>query len=282
MNSQKGFSLVELMISLVLGLVLLTGVVQVFVGTRATNSLNQAIAEVQEYGRYITLRLQDELREVGRYDLNTANLDNSVDLVLESSFVLRQPVAIANDYPAMSTLGSVNATGTASDQLVVNLLAEQDCTGNRYGNAASQQMHIVNHYYVDSGQLKCIGYSGRYLRGLTGNTSPSSEVVLMEGVESMQIEYGLSADVTNNDGRVVTYIDANGLNNSRLANQQVVAIRLALLIKSASINIQTVANEKVRLLSEAPLTLDKQHYYQVFNVSVALRNSLNYVGSAAL
>ncbi|MAQ02010.1 MAG: hypothetical protein CL586_07830, partial [Alteromonadaceae bacterium] len=98
MKQQSGFSLIELMISLVLGLIILSGVIQVFVSTRATNSLNQAIAEIQEYGRYITLRIQDELREVGRYDMNTTNIENSTDLVLESSFVLRQPVAIANDY----------------------------------------------------------------------------------------------------------------------------------------------------------------------------------------
>ena len=85
MKQQSGFSLIELMISLVLGLVILSGVIQVFVSTRATNSLNQAIAEVQEYGRYITLRLQDELREVGRYDLNTTDIEDSTDLVLESS-----------------------------------------------------------------------------------------------------------------------------------------------------------------------------------------------------
>jgi len=281
-KSQSGFSLIELMISLVLGLIILTGVIQVFVSTRATNTLNQAIAEVQEYGRYITLRFQDELREVGRYDLTTANIDNSTDLVLESSFVLRQPVALANDYAAAATLGSIEATGTASDELVVNLLAEQDCTGNAFGTAAPQQLHIVNHYFVENQQLKCMGYNGRYLRGVSGNPTPSSEVVLLDGVESLQVEYGLSGDVNDNDGRVVTYVDASGLNNARLANQQVVAIRLALLLKSAPTNIQTIANDQVRLLSEAPVTLDKQHYYQVFTVSVALRNSLNYVGSAVL
>ena len=95
MKQQSGFSLIELMISLVLGLIILSGVIQVFVSTRATNSLNQAIAEVQEYGRYITLRLQDELREVGRYDLNTTDIEDSTDLVLESSFVLRQPMTAA-------------------------------------------------------------------------------------------------------------------------------------------------------------------------------------------
>lgn len=282
MKTQRGFSLIELMISLVLGLVIISGVIQVFVGTRATNALNQAIAEVQEYGRYISLRLQDELREVGRYDLTTANIDNSTDLVLEASFVLRQPVALLNDYVAMGSLGSAEAAGTGNDELVVNLLAETDCTGNRFGTTAPQQLHIVNHYFVDGEQLKCIGYNGRYLRGFSGNSTPSSAVVLLDGVRSLQIEYGVSDDVTANDGRVVSYVDASGLNNARLANQQVVAIRLALLIKSSPLNIQAVANEKVRLLSEAALTLDKQHYYQVYTVSVALRNSINYVGSAAL
>ena len=182
----------------------------------------------------------------------------------------------------MATLASTEGAGSASDELVVNLLAEQDCTGNRFNATAPEHLHIVNHYFVENGQLKCIGYNGRYLRGFSGNPTPSSEVVLLDGVDNMQIEYGLSADVTDNDGRVVTYVDASELSNARLANQQVVAIRLALLLKSAPINLQNVANEKVRLLSEAPVTLDKQHYYQVFTVSVALRNSLNYVGSAVL
>ncbi|NVK54634.1 MAG: PilW family protein [Alteromonadaceae bacterium] len=282
MTRQAGYSLIELMISLVLGLIITAGVIQVFVGTRATNSLNQAIAEVQEYGRYITWRLQDELREVGRYDLSLGNIDRTVDLVLESSVVLRQPVALANDYAALANLGSKEGSNGESDELVVNLLAQQDCTGNRFGTAAPAQIHIVNRYFVAGTQLKCIGYNGRNLRGLMGNPAPSSEVVLLDNVESMQIEYGISDDVSNNNAQVVRYVDASQLPTARLTNQQVVAIRLAVLIQSMPVNIQTLANDKVRLLSETPVTLDNNHYYQVFTVSVALRNSLNHVGGSVL
>ncbi len=282
MTRQSGYSLIELMISLVLGLVITAGVIQVFVSTRATNSLNQAIAEVQEYGRYITWRLQDELREVGRYDLSLGNIDRTVDLVLESSVVLRQPVALANDYAVNVNLGSKEGASGDSDELVVNLLAQHDCTGNRFGLAAPTQIHIVNRYFVSGTQLKCIGYNGRYLRGLVGNSTPSSEVVLLDNVESMQIEYGISDDVSNNNSQVIRYVEASQLPAARLANQQVVAIRLAVLIQSMPVTIQTLANDKVRLLSEAPVTLDNNHYYQVFSVSVALRNSLNHVGSSVL
>ena len=89
-------------------------------------------------------------------------------------------------------------------------------------------------------------------------------------------------DVNNNNSQVVQFVDASQLAAARLANQQVVSVRIELLLKSEPTNIQNTATNQVRLLSEAPLTLDVKHYYQVFAVSVALRNSLNYVGSAAL
>ena len=98
MRAQSGFSLVELMISMLLGLMLTVGVIQVLVSTRATNTLNQAIAEVQESGRYISMRLQEELMEAGRYDTTVSSVDNSVDLLLEASFVQSQPIALPGDY----------------------------------------------------------------------------------------------------------------------------------------------------------------------------------------
>ena len=70
MRAQSGFSLVELMISMLLGLMLTVGVIQVLVSTRATNTLNQAIAEVQESGRYISMRLQEELMEAVREQIS--------------------------------------------------------------------------------------------------------------------------------------------------------------------------------------------------------------------
>lgn len=282
MRAQSGFSLVELMISMLLGLMLTVGVIQVLVSTRATNTLNQAIAEVQESGRYISMRLQEELMEAGRYDTTVSSVDNSVDLLLEASFVQSQPIALPGDYNAQATVGSAEGSSTNSDEVVVNLLAGEDCTGNSFGLVSPQEMHVVNRYFVDGDQLKCIGYSGRYLRGLVGNSTPSSEVVILDNVASFQVEYGLSDDVNNNNSQVVQFVDASQLAAARLANQQVVSVRIELLLKSEPTNIQNTATNQVRLLSEAPLTLDVKHYYQVFAVSIALRNSLNYVGSAAL
>ena len=91
MKRVKGFSLVELMISLALGLVISGAIIQVLVSSSVTNKLNQAVAQVQESGRYITSRLSSEFYEIGRYDTIVASIDNSVDTVAEAGFIENKP-----------------------------------------------------------------------------------------------------------------------------------------------------------------------------------------------
>lgn len=51
MNKQHGLSLIELMISITLGLILMTGVVQMFLSSKATFSTQQGMSRIQETGR---------------------------------------------------------------------------------------------------------------------------------------------------------------------------------------------------------------------------------------
>lgn len=61
----SGFSLVELMIGLTLGLIVLGGVVAMFLTSSATAANQQRIAQVLESGRYGAQMLMDELRRTG-------------------------------------------------------------------------------------------------------------------------------------------------------------------------------------------------------------------------
>ena len=60
------------MITLTLGLVISGAIIQVLVSSSVTNKLNQAVAQVQESGRFIMARLSAEFYEVGRFgnDIN--------------------------------------------------------------------------------------------------------------------------------------------------------------------------------------------------------------------
>ena len=64
-RSWRGFSLVELMIAITLGLLLTAGLIQLFSSTKVTFNTNDALARVQENGRFALETLKRELREAG-------------------------------------------------------------------------------------------------------------------------------------------------------------------------------------------------------------------------
>jgi len=65
MNTQKGLSLVELMIAITLGLILMTGVIQVFLSSKTVYSTQQALSRVQETGRLAIEFLSRDIRMAG-------------------------------------------------------------------------------------------------------------------------------------------------------------------------------------------------------------------------
>lgn len=79
----KGFSLVELMIAVVLGLILMTGVIQMFVSTKMAFSSQQALSRVQETGRLAVEFMSRDVRMAGY--LGCSTLDSAAVNVLKSS-----------------------------------------------------------------------------------------------------------------------------------------------------------------------------------------------------
>lgn len=80
-SASKGFTLVELMISLTLGLVLFAGVISIFAGIRTTTSHTTSFGELQENGRFAVSVLTDDLMRQnfwGDYsgDLSLSQLGN--------------------------------------------------------------------------------------------------------------------------------------------------------------------------------------------------------------
>ncbi|NBB93052.1 MAG: hypothetical protein GVY32_07790 [Gammaproteobacteria bacterium] len=63
----KGLSIIELMVALVLGLLVIGGVLQLFVGSKITYTSAEALARVQENGRFSIETLKRELRDAGSH-----------------------------------------------------------------------------------------------------------------------------------------------------------------------------------------------------------------------
>lgn len=66
-RNARGFSLVELMIALVLGLVLSAGIIQVFLANRQSQRVEQTVARLQENGRIALDIITQDLRMAGFY-----------------------------------------------------------------------------------------------------------------------------------------------------------------------------------------------------------------------
>lgn len=279
-KKQAGFSLVELMITLTLGLIISGAIIQVLVSSSVTNKLNQAVSQVQESGRFIMSRLSKEFYEVGRYDLITANIDTSVDIVAEAAYVQNNAVALPGDFINNATLGTVQTGSGGSDKLVVSLLGASDCTGNRHGYPVDTEFHVVNHYFVVGSELKCTGYDGRVLRGLKSQTVSPITVTLLDNVESFQIQFGVSDEILTSQGQAISYVTADQLANLRTSNQLVVSLRWALMLKSYQNEVRQTTAQQFALLNEAAKTMDTAHYYQVFSKTLALRNMKNFVRSS--
>ena len=61
-SASRGFSLIELMVAMALGLVLSIGVVSLFGSTSMSNKVQNSLARLQENGRYAVARMESDLR----------------------------------------------------------------------------------------------------------------------------------------------------------------------------------------------------------------------------
>ncbi len=64
-TKHRGLSLVELLVGLTVGLVLMAGVVQMFVGAKQSYNVQEGLARVQESGRIATELMSAEVRKLG-------------------------------------------------------------------------------------------------------------------------------------------------------------------------------------------------------------------------
>lgn len=284
-SSQAGFSLVEVMVSLTVGLILTAGVIQIVVSSQVTEGLNRAMAEAQENGRYIMGRLRNDLITTGRYDPLDPNLDTGVDVVEEAAFLQNRPVILAGDFTNRESLGSSQGASGADDTLVIAKQGLRDCRGYKLGYATDVEFFVVNEYFVEDSTLKCRGFDGRVLRGqqvASGNNGDAA-FTLLDNVLSFQVVYGVSATSGSGDitGQPVSYVTADQLAAQRTAGANVVSLRIAIVVEGqGDVKIDTAPTFK--LLNEESFTPSGDGLYKKFEATISLRNMKNYVRNRKL
>lgn len=209
-----GFTLVELMIALVVGLLLLAGVLQVLLGNRESFDAQRARAGLQENARLVTFVLENTLSHAGY----RSELANGAPKVL---FGANSDSGTAAYQTGAVVAGTYEVKG--NDSVRVRFQSEggiRNCRGETVGSPGDPQVADFELYVNDNESLICHVFPDK-------NGNGEDREPLVENVERFKVRYGLDTD--GNEIGVDRYV----ANLSTADSTQVLSIRIQLLLKSA-------------------------------------------------
>jgi len=211
-----GYTLIELMVSITLGLLIITAVTSSFITARQTFRTGEAMSDVQETGRYADYFMGLSIRNAGyvsdpRMQINPAEIFGISTAAIDES----RPALFGweSAKPTFGGLGGGPITNAeARDALVVSFAGHDDrqvttCLGKpslANGELGSRRIARVFFYLArPAGEpirnLNCtVQYfedCGPELSGCgPGAPSQLNTQPILRGVEDMQIRYGVDSD----------------------------------------------------------------------------------------
>lgn len=231
---QLGVTLIELMVSLVIGLIISLAAAGAYIGTRSAANAQEELSRTHEYGKQAMDMIGRELQMAGFYPIANPNTDPANGTLQTQNFgEYKEPVALvgrlpyqagvfgctgARFLPATNTCGPTVAG--APDSVVVNyysnpefgnqLQNQSDCLGadvaldpvNAPRAAAGLPLFISNRFALSPTliNLPTGGTAATLSFGCNGNgTATPSNIYqpIFEGVVDMVITYGLWNTGTN-------------------------------------------------------------------------------------
>lgn len=247
---QRGLSLIELMISLVIGLVVVGAVLVSIMGASKSGAFENAYAQMNEDAQIGLTMLSRDIQMAGYSEptalVNTGTLPAPVYVLTFGNLataIFGCDTDFANPVAATVACGTgVNAAIETSYQAdtqstVATGGAPSDCLGNAIAGAAP--FIVRNRYYIAAGN------SGRpelYCAGVGGSGQP-----IIENIESMQILYGMQLAAAPR--QVVRYVNAAAIAGVGAAEwNNVVSVRICLLVRSAEPVLNTGGEDELKYL----------------------------------
>ena len=122
-----------------------------------------------------------------------------------------------------------------------------------------------------------------YRRVFDGDNANGLEQELIEGVENMQVRYGVDTTAPDPDGIVDLYVNAKGATGTATDSvtdwSRVVAVRMSLLMRSATpieAGTSVAATGVVGGVTVTYPTTGSKYDRRVFTTTVAVRNKISY------
>ncbi len=256
-KDQRGFTLVELMVALVIGLIILLGVAKIFSANRLTYSVLEATGRLQENGQYAMSFISQQLRQTGYYP-NPADYGDGSKLDYENK-------AFGALLPLTGSEG-----GGANDSLTLAYYTTTtDCVGGApAGGIADPLMQSTTVASATGpGVPTAIAINTITIaNGASGQPAIfCNGVEVAEGIENLQVRYG--EDTTDN-GAADSFVDFDNI--TVLGN--VITVQVAILVASAREVNQERDTNTYNLLGTTITPPSDGRIRRVYNTSIKLRN----------
>ena len=208
-----GFTLVEIMIALTLGLIVLLAVGSIYINSRQTYRVQEDNARLQEAGKYALEVLGQSFRKAG------ADAELNYNQTIPSAICV-PPLCtpVDNNGVALATDTIRNQLFSAREELLGAVWGTRNCIGGHIAAGAV----VTNIFDVAADPASAA--TGNGLRCRDGTAGAPGEI-LVSNIEDFQVMYGID---TNGDFTADRYVDTP-------ANwAQVMTARVCILIQSAS------------------------------------------------
>ncbi|MBS0569889.1 MAG: PilW family protein [Proteobacteria bacterium] len=119
-----GFTLVELMVAITLGILISLGLVLLFQATAKTNRVQDAMAQLQETGRYAVSRINNDLRMASFQSLNVSGFVNATPSAAATPNGVNNPGISAMSYVATIQLPDFDPAGLSAPSIATGWAAD--------------------------------------------------------------------------------------------------------------------------------------------------------------
>lgn len=280
----RGFSLVELMISLVIGMVVIGAVFAAYLSAGFSSRNTQAMSQMTEDASVALNLLRSHLTMVG-YSRPTALTGSGFTRIYEGMGLTgcrgRFTNLAATTIDALTCPGA-GAGGTGDS---VALAYEVDTRNDVVGGAGNTPLDCVGNgltAITNNGNTYYLSYSRFYLDTPTGSTAtalycrgPGSDTpqALVENIIDMRLSYGVAAaDAADANRRVAYYAPAGSLTAADF--NRVMAVKVCVVAASASEVMDIATPYRPCDPFGAEVTPTDRRMYRAFTTTIVMHNRM--------
>lgn len=278
-HRQQGYTLIELMISITLGLLITAAATQLLVTGSLTLSNQQASANVQDNSAFGMELMARQLRQTNAGNQSLISDGGTLNGIVfsPSDIAATAPVNVPVTGKAANNASSVDGK---SDQLVIQYQVLQNGLRDCEGNTIAASDVVIERYFLRQDLLSsetpkpyalaCAAFRLATLAG--ANTAQGS--IIMSRVDDFSVVLG-----TSDTAATWRYYDLQAYKNLAGAKPNIRTVRLAALVRSSNIDPSTKGIKKAAtyaFLNETVAVPNPNDGYarRVFMSTVSFRNSL--------